>query len=146
MGIPVLDPSEAGIPLSELAKLSAMMAGAVAGALVAWLSRRNVLLTLCAFLLGMIGGMSIGTGMGNLFYVSHEGVESIVRAGSGSVLPAFEAGVAGALPTAFVISILIGLLALRHLKPRPPRVLTALKGFFAGTLMGTVAAVVWTLV
>jgi hypothetical protein len=146
MAIPVLDPSSEGVSLLELAKLSAMMAGAVSGALVAWLSRRNILLALCAFLLGMMGGITIGTGIGNLFYVTHEGVESIVKADFGSILYAFGAGVAGALPTAFLISILIGCLALRHLKPRPPRVRTALKGFIAGTVMGALSAVVWTLV
>jgi hypothetical protein len=146
MAIPVLDPSYEGLPLVELTKLAAMMAGAVSGALVAWFSRRNVLLTLCAFLLGIMGGLSMGTGMGTLFYVTHDGAETIVRAGCCSVLPALGAGLAGAIPTAFLISILIGFLALRHLKPRPPRVRTVLNGFMAGAVTGTLTAVLWTVV
>jgi hypothetical protein len=146
MAIPVLDPSKEGLPLLELTHLAAMMAGAVSGALVAWFSRRNVLLTLCAFLLGIMGGLSIGTGMGNLCYVTRDGAESIVRAGCCSLLPALGAGLAGAIPTAFVISILIGFLSLRHLHPRPPRVSTALKGFLIGSATGTLAAVLWTVV
>lgn len=146
MGVPVLDPSTEGVSLMELTKLSAMMAGAVSGAVVAWISRRNILLALCAFFLGIMGGLSIGTGMGNLFYVSFGGVESIVKASCCSTLPAVGAGVAGALPTAFLTSIFIGFLALRHLHPRPPRVRTALTGFIAGTLMGTLTAVIWTVV
>ena len=145
MGVPVLDPSAEGVSLMDLAKLSAMMAGAVSSALVAWVARRNVLLALCAFLLGIMGGMSIGTGMGNLFYVTHEGAETFVKAGYSTVLPVLRAGLAGALPTAFIMSILIGFLSLRHLKPRPPRVRTALKGFLAGTLAGTLTAVVLAL-
>jgi len=146
MGIPVLDPSTAGVSLMELTKLSAMMAGAVSGALVAWLARRNVLLSLCAFFLGTMGGMSIGTGMGHLFYVTHDGAESIIRAGFSSVVSALGAGAAGAMPTAFLISILIGILALRHLHPRPPRIPTALKGFIAGTVMGILTAVGWVVI
>lgn len=146
MGIPVLDPSAEGVPLMELTKLSAMMAGAVSGAVVAWISRRNVLLALCAFFLGIMGGLSLGTGMGRLFYMSHDGAESIVRAGCCSIFPAAGAGMAGALPTAFLISIFVGFLALRHLHPRPPRVRTALTGFIAGTAMGISAAVLWTVV
>ena len=123
-----------------------MLAGAVSGALIARLSRRNVLLTLCAFLLGIMGGLITGTGMGNLCYVSREGVESIVRVGCCSIWPALGAGVAGAVPTAFVISLLIGFLWLRHLRPRPPRVPTVFKGFIAGVVAGTLTAVIWAVV
>ncbi|MEI7880449.1 MAG: hypothetical protein WCI95_06200 [bacterium] len=143
MGIQVLDPSMAGVQLMELTKLAAMMAGAVSGALVAWLARRNVLLALWAFLLGIMGGMTIGTGAGNLFFVTTDGAETIVKAGCCSVLPALGAGLAGALPSAFLISVFIGILALRHLHPRPPRVRTALKGLIAGVVMGTLTAVLW---
>lgn len=146
MGVPVLDPSIEGVSLMELTVMSAMMAGAVAGAVVAWISRRNVLLALCAFFLGIMGGLSLGTGTGNLFYVSSDGVESIVKAQCCSLLPAFGAGVAGALPSAFLISIFIGTLSLRHLHPRPPRVRTALTGFIGGTIMGVLTAVLWTIV
>ncbi len=146
MAIPVLDPSEAGVSLPELAGLAAMMAGAVSGALVSWISRHSVLLSLCSFLLGIMGGMSIGTGMGNLLYVSPDGVESLVNVGHGSVFSVLWAGLAGAIPTAIVMSLLIGFLALRHLKPRPPRVRTVLDGALAGAAMGTLAAVVWTLI
>ncbi len=146
MGIQVLDPSTAGVQLMELTKLSAMISGAVSGALVAWLARRNVLLALCSFLLGIMGGMSIGTGMGNLFYVTHDGAEAIVNAGCCSILPAVGAGVAGALPTALVIFFLIGVLSLRHLKPRPPRVQTVFRGFIAGAVVGILMALVWVII
>lgn len=146
MGVPVLDPSSQGISLMVLTKLSAMLAGAVSGAFVAWLSRRNVLLTLCAFLLGIMGGMITGTGLGNLFYVASDGVESIVRVGFCSICSALGASMAGAIPTAFVISIFIGFLWLRHLKPRPPRIKTVLKGFAAGAVVGTLATAVWAVV
>lgn len=146
MAMPVLDPSNEGLPLVGLTHLAAMMAGAVSGALVAWFSRRSVLLALCAFLLGIMGGLSIGTGMGSLCFVSHDGGESIVRAGCCSLLPALGAGLAGAIPTAFIISILIGFLSLRHLHPRPPRVYTVLKGFLIGAATGTLTAVLWMVV
>ena len=144
MGVPILDPSAEAVSLLELAKLSAAMAGAVAGALVAWLSRRNVLLTFYSFLLGIMGGLSIGTGMGNLFFVTREGAETIVRAACCSVFPAVGAGLAGAIPSAALISLLIGFLALRHLKPRPPRVRTVLEGAIAGAVTGTLASLLWT--
>jgi hypothetical protein len=146
MAVPILDPSSEGVQLLELTKLAAMMAGAVSGALVAWLSRRNILLALYAFLLGIMGGLTMGTGMGNLFFVAHDGVEAIVKVGCCSVLPGLGAGLAGALPTAFLISILVGFLALRHLKPRPPRVRTVLQGFVAGVVMGTLTAVILAVV
>jgi hypothetical protein len=84
--------------------------------------------------------------MGRLLYVTHEGVESIVNVGSSSLWAACGGGVAGAVPTSFVISILIGILSLRHLHPRPPRVWTVLKGCIAGSLVGTLMAVFWAMV
>jgi len=146
MSVPVLDPSAEGVSLMELVKLSAMMAGAVSGAIVAWIARRNALLVLYAFLLGMMGGILLGTGMGNLLYVTHEGAESFVKAAVSSLIPVLGAGAAGALPTAFVMSIIVGFILLRHLHPRPPRVRTALKGFFVGAVMGTLTAVIWTVI
>ncbi|MEI6563604.1 MAG: hypothetical protein WCO42_04765 [bacterium] len=142
MALPILDPSAQGVSLMELTKLSAMMAGAVAGAVVGWLSRRHIMFSIYAFLLGIMGGMLVGTGMGNLIYVSRDGAESMVRVGCCSIFPALGGGVAGSLPTAFLVAIVVGIMALRHLKPRPPRVRTVFTGFVAGVVMGTLTAVV----
>ena len=146
MALSVLDPSTQGVPLVELTKLSAMMAGAVAGAVVGWLSRRHVLFSIYGFLIGIMGGMLSGTGMGNLFYVSRDGAESIVKAGCCSILPILGGGLVGSLPTAFLIAVIIGFMALRHLKNRPPRVRTVAIGFGAGAAIGTLLAVVVALV
>lgn len=139
----MVDPSTRGIPLVELTVLSAMMAGAVSASVTGWLARRNIMLTLCTFMIGIMGGMLIGTGMGNLFYGQANGYDMPpIRAGIGALLSSGLAGLAGSIPTAFVVAILIGLLTLRHFHPRPPRVRTCLIGFSAGVLMGVLTAMV----
>ena len=146
MALPVLDPSVESVSLLELTRLAAMIAGAVAGATVGWLSKRNILLSLCAFMLGIMGGMSIGTGMGHLFYMSPDGAESIVKAGFHSLLSVVPAALAGAIPTAFLMALVIAFLALRHMRPRPSPKRTAWTGFFMGVIAGVLGAVVMTIV
>ena len=146
MAQPVLDPSVAGVSLLEVTRLSAMIAGAVAGAAVGWLSKRNILLALCAFMLGSMGGMSIGTGMGRLFYVTSDGAEVMVTAGFHSIVKVIPAALAGAIPTAFLMALVIAFLSLRHMKNRPPPKRTAWTGFFIGVAAGVLGAVVMTIV
>lgn len=119
-----------------------MLAGAVSGAVVAWHARHIVILTLCSFILGLMGGISVGTGMGHLCFCHGDGTECVVQSGAGSLLISGLAGLAGAVPAAFLISIVIGFLSMRHYKQRPPRVRTALTGFIAGVLAATLSALV----
>jgi hypothetical protein len=139
----MVDPSTRGIPLAQLTVLSAMMAGAVAGALTGWIARRNFLLTMCTFMIGIMGGMLTGTGMGRLFYVHCDGSEMApIKAGIGALLQSGLAGLAGAIPSAFLTAVAIGFLTLRHLHPRPPRVRTVLTGVVAGLITGILTAMV----
>jgi hypothetical protein len=142
----VLDPGYEGIVLAQLALLAAMMAGAVAGAVAGWLCKRNVGLTLCTFMMGIMGGLLIGTGMSRWLYVTAEGTETLVKAGVCSLCSASLAGLAGSVPTALLIASLVIFLTLRHVKPRPPRVKTGLQAAAAGILAGTLTAVVLLLV
>ena len=89
---PILDSSTQGVSLMELARLSAMMAGAVSGAMVAWLARRNVALGFCSFILGILGGMSVGTGMGRLCFCHGDGTECVVQSGWSALLASGLAG------------------------------------------------------
>ena len=146
MAQPILDSSIAGVSLLEVTRLSAMIAGAVAGAAVGWLSKRNILLALCAFMLGSMGGMSIGTGMGHLFFLTPDGSEMIVSAGYHSLLRVIPAALAGAIPTAFLMALVIAFLSLRHMHPRPSPKRTAWTGFFVGVILGVLGAVVMTIV
>ena len=139
----MVDPSTRGIPLAQLTIISAMMAGGVAGAVTGWIARRNYLLTMCTFMIGIMGGMLTGTGTGRLFYVHRDGAEMApIKAGIGALLQSALAGCAGAVPAAFVVAIAIGILTLRHLHPRPPRVRTALTGFLLGSVTGVLTALV----
>ena len=126
----------------ELARLSAMMAGAVSGAMVAWLARRNVALGFCSFILGILGGMSVGTGMGRLCFCHGDGTECVVQSGWSALLASGLAGLAGSIPSALVTSVIIGFLTMRHYKQRPPRVRTALMGFVYGVVAATLSAMV----
>lgn len=127
----------------EVTVLAAMMAGAVAGSVTGWLARRNVLLSICTFMIGIIGGMLMGTGMGHLCYGQPDGYDlPPIKAGCGALCSTSLAGLAGSIPTALMITVLVGFLTLRHLHPRPPRIRTGLIGFTAGTLMGILAAMV----
>lgn len=133
--------------MAELTILASMLAGAVAGSVTGWLARRNVLLSICTFMIGIMGGMLMGTGMGRLFYGEANGYDlPPIKAGCTALCSTSMAGLAGSIPTAFVIAILVGFLTLRHLHPRPPRVRTCFIGFSAGVLMGVLAAMVITVV
>lgn len=139
-----LDPSVESVSLLELTRLSALVAGAVAGAVVGWISKRNIFLSLYAFMLGIMGGLSIGTGMGHLFYMSADDVEARVSSGFHSILTALPAGLAGAVPTAFLMALIVAVLSLRHVKNRPPPKRTAWTGFFFGVAAGILTTVVMT--
>jgi hypothetical protein len=143
----MVDPSSRGIQLMELTILASMLAGAVAGSVTGWLARRNILLSICTFMIGIMGGMLMGTGMGRLFYGAANGYDlPPIKAGCSALCSTSLAGLAGSIPTAFVIAVLVGFLTLRHLHPRPPRVRTCFIGFSAGVVMGVLAAMVITVV
>jgi hypothetical protein len=139
----MVDPSARGVPLIEVTVLAAMMAGAVAGSVTGWLARRNVLLAICTFMIGMIGGMLMGTGMGRLLYGAADGYDlPPIKAGCDALCSTTLAGLGGSIPTALMITVLVGFLTLRHLHPRPPRLRTGLIGVTCGVLMGTLVAMV----
>jgi hypothetical protein len=140
----VLDSSSQGVDLAQLALLSAMMAGAVAGAVSGWLSKRNIGLALCTFMIGIMGGLLIGTGMGRWFYVSSNG--AVVTAGVCSLCSASVAGLAGSIPTALLIPSLVIFITLRHVRNRPPRVKTGLQAAVAGVITGTLTAITLLLI
>jgi hypothetical protein len=142
----VLDSSSQGVDLAQLALLSAMMAGAVAGAVSGWLSKRNIGLALCTFMIGIMGGLLIGTGMGHWFYVSSNGADTVVTAGVCSLCSASVAGLAGSIPTALLIPSLVIFITLRHVRNRPPRVKTGLQAAVAGVITGTLTAIALLLV
>jgi len=131
----------------ELTILSAMMAGAVSGAVTGWIARRNALLAMAAFLIGILGGMLIGTGMGSLCYGLPDGSDlPPIKSGCCALASSGLAGLAGSFPTAFLVSGLIALLTLRHLHPRPPRIKTALTGFGMGVMTGVLTALMMAVV
>lgn len=142
----VLDFSSQGVDLAQLTLLSAMMAGAVAGAVSGWLSKRNIGLALCTFMIGIMGGLLIGTGMGRWFYVSSNGAGAVVTAGVCSLCSASVAGLAGSIPTALLIPSLVIFITLRHVRNRPPRVKTGLQAAVAGVITGTLTAITLLLI
>lgn len=143
----MVDPSVRGVAEVELAILSAMMAGAVTGAVTSWIARRNFLLSIGGFIIGLMGGMVIGTGMAHLCYSHADGVDlPPIRSGLGSLFACGLAGLAGAVPTALVVTTLIAFLTLRHYHPRPPRIKTALTGFALGSIMGLLTALMMAVV
>ena len=143
----MVDPSARGVSLAELTILSAMMGGAISGAITAWIARRNPLLAIAAFLIGILGGMLIGTGMGGMCYGQADGsIEPPIRSGCCALLSCGLAGAAGAIPTSLVTSSFIALLTLRHMHPRPPRVKTALTGFGMGVITGILTGLMMAVV
>lgn len=145
MPLPLQSGSE-GLSLMELTRLTAMAAGAVGGAAAGWFCKRSVILSAVAFMIGIMGGLWIGTGVGRLFYVSADGVDCYVNAGVGCLLKALTASLAGSVPAALAIASIISFLALRHMHPRPPRVRTGLTAVLCGIVGGLLAGVFYTLV
>ena len=133
------------VDIADLAVAAAMVGGAVAGATAGWMSKRNVILTLCAAMVGIIGGLWIGSLMGRLFPDASQ-AGGMIKAGVSSLDMAFVAGLAGALPTAFLVGGMITFLALRHVRQRPPPYRTGFKAFGFGLAAGVLAAVGWLLV
>jgi hypothetical protein len=143
----MVDPSARGVSLVELTILSAMMAGAVSGAVTGWIARRNPLLSIAAFLIGIFGGMLVGTGMGYLCYGQPDGYNyPPIKSGYSALMSSGLAGLAGSLPTALFVACIIAFMTLRHLHPRPPRVKTALTGFGMGLITGVLTALMMAIV
>ncbi len=145
MPLPLHSGSE-GISLMELTRLTAMAAGAVAGAGAGWFCKRNPIFALVAFMMGLIGGLWLGTGIGGWLYVTADGVDCYVNAGMGCLAKALAASLAGSVPSALVISAVISFLALRHMHPRPPRLRTGLIATFCGVAGGLLTGVVFALI
>jgi hypothetical protein len=127
------------VELAALVKAAGMVGGAVAGAAAGWMSKRSPILALCACLLGIIGGLLIGSLMGMLFSGTADG--GMISVCPGSLCPAITAGLAGSLPTSFLVGGMITLLALRHVRQRPPPYRTGFKAFACGVIAGTLVAV-----
>jgi hypothetical protein len=125
-----------GLSLVEVTLVTSMAAGAVAGAASGWLCKRSVGLSLIAFMMGIMGGLSIGTGMGHLLYVAANGTVCYVSISMGCLLQVILASLVGAIPSSLVISALITFLTLRHMHPRPPRIRTGLMAMFCGVIGG----------
>lgn len=144
MPLPLHAGSE-GLSLMELTRLTAMVAGAVAGAAAGWFCKRSVILSVVAFVIGIMGGLWLGTGVGRLFYVSADGVDCYINAGLGCLWKALAASLAGSVPAALVTAAIISFLALRHLHPRPPRLRTGLTAVFCGIAGGLLAGLIYAL-
>ncbi len=132
------------VELADLALAAAMVGGAVAGMTAGWMSKRNPILAVCASMVGIIGGLWIGSLMGRLFAGFADG--GMVKACAGSLCTALVAGLAGALPTAFLVGGTITFLALRHVRQRPPPYRTGFKAFGYGLAAGVLAATAWLLI
>jgi hypothetical protein len=129
------------VELAALAKVAGMVGGAVAGATAGWMSKRNPILALCSGMVGIIGGLWIGSLMGMFYAGAADG--GMIVACAGSLCPAVVAGLAGALPTSVLVGGVITLLALRHVRVRPPPYRTGFKAFGYGLLAGVLSAVAW---
>ncbi len=141
-----LYPGSEGLSLMELTRLTAMAAGAVTGAAAGWLCKRSIGLSLIAFMIGIMGGLLIGTGMGRWLYVAENGIDCYITAGFGCLVSAALSALAGSIPTALVISAVITFLTLRHMHPRPPRIRTGLMAVWCGVIGGLLTAVFVALV
>ncbi len=143
----MVDPSTRGVSLVELTILSAMMAGAVSGAVTGWIARRNPLLCIVAFLIGIFGGMLMGTGMGHLFYGQVDGYDlPPIKSGCSALICSGLAGLAGSFPTALFVTAIIAFMTLRHLHPRPHRGKTVLTGLSMGVITGVLTALMMAVV
>lgn len=143
----MVDPTTRGISLMELTVLSSMMAGAVSGAVTSWIARRNFLLSIGAFLIGILGGMVIGTGVGYLCYGQPDGYNlPPIKSGCCALVSCGLSGLAGSVSSALLVTIVIAFLTLRHYHPRPPRVKTALMGFVMGVITGVLTALMMAIV
>lgn len=142
----VLDPRFQGIALTQLALVAAIVGGAVSGVVVGWLCKRNAGLALCTLMIGIMGGLLVGTGMSRWLYIAQDGSEQVIQAGVRALGPVSLAGLAGSIPTALLISSLVIHITLRHVRNRPPRVKTGLRAAAIGTLAGTLTALALLLV
>jgi len=133
-----LHTAERIVELAALAHAAAIVGGAVAGATAGWMSKRNSILAMCAGMVGMIGGLWLGSLTGNWFYGANGA--SIVT-GLRSLMAAIGAGLVGALPAAFFVGGGITFIALRHVRQRPPPYRTGAKSIGFGLLAGLLAAV-----
>lgn len=129
------------VSTTNLVLVAAMVGGAVAGAAAGWMSKRNLILALCAGMVGIIGGLWLGALAGKLF-PDATSVGGMLPACPGSICRGVVAGLAGALPASFLVGGVITFLALRHVRQRPPPYATGFKAFGFGLAAGLLAALV----
>jgi hypothetical protein len=129
-----------GLSLVEVALITAMAAGAVTGGAAGWFCKRSVGLSLIAFMIGIIGGLLIGTWMGRWLFTTTDGSVCYVGAGMDCLGSVLLAALAGSVPTALLISAVISFLTLRHMHPRPPRCRTGLLSMACGVIGGLIVA------
>ena len=139
----MVDPGARGVSLVELVILAAMMAGAVTGAVVGWIARKNPLLSIGGFIIGILSGMLAGTGMAHLFYIQDDGIVlPPVKAGMTSLLSCSVAGMIGTVPAALLAALLVATLTMRHFHPRLTRFKITLTGIMMGVVTGILTALV----
>jgi hypothetical protein len=101
-----LKPGERVVELAAVSVSAAVVAGAAAGAWVAWIVKQGW----TESALGFVAGAALGYGLGQLvarhFYRTDDGHTSVVRVGSGSLPSTLRAGLMGGILAAAAIGVL----------------------------------------
>ncbi len=121
-----------------MALSAAVVAGALAGPIDAWLAHRSWSVSSVAFVCGGLAGFVVGRVVGRALYRTADGQTAVVRAGRGALPAALRAGLAGGLASA-VASTGLGLWLLAA-PPLPSLIAAACCGILAGVVLPCLAS------
>jgi FtsH-binding integral membrane protein len=99
-----LNPGDRVVELAALASSAAIVTGAVAGALVAWLIKKSWLVSLGAFFAGAALGFVVAQVVVRVLYRSADGHTAVVKVGSASLTSTIPAGLAGGVTMAVLVA------------------------------------------
>ena len=125
-----LNPGDLVVGLAALVQSSATLSGAVVGAGAVWLTGGSWSAVVAALFAGGLLGFGAGFLVARALYHSSDGQTTVVRVGVQALPAAIPAGLAGGLPSAFVVAAAVILLY------SAPVWMTLIVALLSGTLIG----------
>jgi hypothetical protein len=105
-----LNPGERVVELAGLLHSAAIATGALTGAWLLWLIKKNWLASLGALLSGAALGFVVAHVLARLLYRTAEGNTTVVKVGTASLVSTIPAGLLGGVATAVAIALVVVLI------------------------------------
>jgi hypothetical protein len=110
MADPAIRSGDRVVDLGASLRFAALVAGAIACALSAWVVEKQVLWTLGGLILGGVGGFCIGLVIGPLVFRAGRGQVVVVKVGPGALMQTLRANLIGAVGAGLIAAVVPALM------------------------------------